>query len=661
MICVSIKDKTYEEVLQILSKPQIEMAEIRLDLCPSLTPEQIEDLFANSDTPLVATARGDWDLLAQAIEAGARYADLEIEAPSNQSRRIQKLCSKCGTELIRSYHNFEGTPDDVFLQKMLARCFRYGADIAKIVCTAKDESDVTRLQSLYSIVLEDVDSMEGKLIAFCMGDNASGSRIDCLKRGAPFTYASLSIQDSTAAGQLTVEEITEQFYGKRKPYIRRGLAMPCSKSFAQRAIIAAALADGGSVLQGYSPCSDNEAAIEVAEKLGAKVTKRPSDDGLETLEIKGIAARESSLDIESLSVGESGLLCRIVIPLMSVLNRKSVRIEGCGTLLRRPLSGAVNKMAAFGVMLFSDERNGSKEVHVPLTIKGHMVPGTADVDGSDGSQLVSGLLMALPLCSKPSQIYVGEPKSIPYMYITQDVMRSFGVGINTEMEGNAEMLELQDWSYCTGMNFRIPAAQTYKAANFRLEADWSAAANFLVAGAIFGAVEIEGLDCSSLQADISILDILVDAGAVVSETEDKVVGVRKAPLEAFEADLSNAPDLFPIASVLAAFCVGQSRLSGVSRLAGKESNRAESILDFLRKMDVEAGIEADDLLIRGEQLSSRIAGSRLLKGGKFSSCHDHRIAMALEVASLGAESPIEIDDLACMGKSFPEFEKIFRS
>ena len=132
--------------------------------------------------------------------------------------------------------------------------------------------------------------------------------------------------------------------------------------------------------------------------------------------------------------------------------------------------------------------------------------------------------------------------------------------------------------------------------------------------------------------------------------------MRKAPLEAFRQDLNHAPDLFPIVSVLAAFCAGESRLGGVGRLAGKESNRAEAILQMLTQMGVEARIEGDDLVIFGESLSARLLGGRLLKGGAYTSRHDHRMVMALKVASLGTESPIVIDDEACVGKSFPEFK-----
>ena len=264
--------------------------------------------------------------------------------------------------------------------------------------------------------------------------------------------------------------------------------------------------------------------------------------------------------------------------------------------------------------------------------------------------------MALPLCGQDSLLHVSDPKSIPYMYITLDVLRHFGISTRSEMEGDAELLEAKDWSACSGITFRIRGGQHYRAADFAIEGDWSAAAVYLVAGAIFGSASLKGLDTRSLQADLTIIDILVEAGAMVSELEDGTVCVHKAPLEAFLQDLSNAPDLFPAVSLLAAFCAGESRIAGVGRLVGKESNRAEAILQMLTRMGVEARIEGDELIIFGESLSARVLGGRLLEGGEYSSRHDHRLVMALKLASLGAKSPIVIDDEACVGKSFPGFK-----
>ncbi len=665
MICTCLQNKTYEELVRILDSGEVEMAEIRLDRC-KLRDEEIEDLFANSDIPLIATCHIDEvgadesaRRLVMAIEAGARFADLELEAPASMSREIQKLCRKCGTELIRSYHNFVETPDDEVLHMALARCFRYGADIAKIVTMCHRPEDAARIESLYSVVLEDVETLEGRLVAFGMGMEGRDTRLECLRRGSPFTYAAIASDEVTAPGQLTAAEMYSRIYGDGFSFFEDEICVPASKSFAQRAIIAAALAEGTSHLSGYTPCDDSEAAIKVAEALGATVGREDN-----TLIITGAGPSGKNLGLDTLDVGESGLLTRLMIPVLSAINGQSVEITGEKTLLRRPLGEAAGIMAAFGVMLSNKEKHESKEVFVPVSVKGRLIPGTADVSGKGGSQLISGLLMALPLCDKESMVYVSEPKSIPYMYITLDVLRHFGIQTRSEMEGNAEMLEQQDWTYCDGITFRIRGGQQYKAADFSIEGDWSSAANYLVAGAVFGSAEVRGLDMQSIQADITICDILVNAGAVVSEVEteegDTAICVRKAPLEAFETDLSHAPDLFPIVSVLAAFCAGVSRISGIARLLGKESNRAEAILQMLTRMGVEAEIEDDTLVIAGEPLAGRILGERLLRGGEYTSSHDHRMVMALKVAALGADSPITIDDEACVSKSYPGFTEIFK-
>ena len=566
------------------------------------------------------------------------------------SKEFQHLCRKSGTEIIRSYHNFEDTPDIEVLQMALARCFRYGADIAKIVTTCHTAEDAARIESLYTIVLEGVDSLQGRLVAFGMGDAGRDTRLECLRRGAPFTYAALTEAEATAPGQWSVAEMAGTLYAGRRPYRAEGRRMPASKSFAQRAILAAALAEGTSHLSGYSPCGDSEAALALARSLGADIRQEGGE-----LAITGIGARCGQLCPERVDTGESGLLTRLAIPVLAAIGSGSFSVTGRGTLLRRPLSGAADIMAAFGVLLASETEHEGKEVYIPASVKGHLIPGTAEVPGQGGSQLISGLLMALPLCDKDSLLRVSEPKSIPYMYITLDVLRHFGIQTRSEMEGDAEMLEADDWSGCTGISFKVRGRQHYRAADFAIEGDWSAAANLLVAGAVFGSAELVGMDTKSLQADLTIIDILVEAGAVVSQLEEGTVCVRKAPLEAFRQDLNNAPDLFPIVAVLAAFCAGESRIAGVGRLASKESNRAEAILQMLTQMGVEARIEGDELVVAGESLAARLLSGRLLKGGEYTSRHDHRMVMALKVASLGTESPIVIDDEACVGKSFPGF------
>ena len=697
MICTSIQGKTLEEILEILESGEVEMAEIRLDLC-DLDEEEIEELFTQSDVPLIATCRiaslaqrvaAEGDLLddagkvlseqglyasqprkgrnpaeelaenqlLKAIEAGAKYVDLEVEAPPMMGRKIRQACQEYGTMLIRSFHDFEGTPPEATLLSLLDKGRRFGGEVVKIVTTATCKADADRVMALYR------EAVPGTLVAFCMGPEGRESRLEALKQGAPFTYACLTAEEATAPGQWTAAEMDEAVYGNfRFIGTDETLEMPASKSFAQRAIVAAALAQGTSHLTGYSPCGDNESALAAARKLGARVTVNGSE-----LEITGIGAFENCLSISEMPVGESGFLTRMLIPVLSVVADGPVRVTGEKTLLGRPLAGAHDIMASFGVRLVPEnipEESRKGDCFIPLTVKGPLVPGRADVSGKGGSQLISGLLAALPLAGNRSTVYVHDPRSIPYMFITVDVLRKFGIEIGSEMEGGDDFLQTQDWTLCSGLTFKMRGQQHYRAADFRIEGDWSGAANFLVAGAIFGDVEVEGLDTQSLQADISIMDILMDAGASMSQLEGDTpttgpIHVARAPLCAFETDLNNCPDLFPIVAVLAAFCPGESRIRGVERLRHKETDRAAAIVDMLTQMGVSVQVDEDEMTIEGMALPQRLLTGNLLKGGRYTSHADHRMVMALKVAALGADGPVDIDDTACVAKSFPGFNDLF--
>lgn len=751
MICTTIQNRTLEEIMNLLetSEPRIQMAEIRLDRC-QLTIEEIEYLFSSSDTPLVATCRvvddgnGTWEeaeeKLTAAVEAGAAFLDLEIEAPKEIGKRLRRACTEYGTTMIRSSHFFTGTPSDEVLRSIVEKCRRFGGEIVKIAAMAKSEEDVARVLGLYpaaeyTLAAEQDQSVaepaeatlhsterqslrqaqgpketqrKSELIAFSMGEIGKSSRLECLKLGSPFTYAALNENEVVAPGQWSYSEMLTAVYGGRKPlHCDSPLNMPASKSFAQRAILAAALADGESRLGGYSPCGDNEAAIAVAKALGATVRIESDGGSLQvgalrqnspaieatshsgsTLIIEGIG---SSVNIpEKINVGESGLLTRLMIPLVSALgNGNQIEIDGIGTLPTRPLKGAAEIMAGFGTVL--RPLKPAPEVHVPLTVQGPLLSGKTSISGKGGSQLISGLLMALPLLPEDSTLHIHDPKSIPYMFITADVLRRFGIKIGSEMEGGEDFLETQDWSLCTGITFKIKGGQRYSPAAFDIEGDWSAAANFLVAGSLFGDVRLVGLDTTSLQADISIMDILMEAGASLSQIEDGPQGeesangkdsndneaadapeanatqghrglitAQKAPLRAFDTDLNNCPDLFPIVAILAAFCHGRSNIQGFKRLASKESDRGTAILNMLTQMGVEASANGDTLSITGESVESRLLNGHLLKGGEYTSSHDHRMAMALTVASWCADSPILIDDTTCVAKSFPAFLDTYR-
>ena len=713
MICTVIHNKNFEQILEALEL--CEMAEIRLDSC-RMSAREIQECFS-SDVPLIATCRvaelmasepslQDESMtqqsreikaaqiaekrLCQAIEAGARYVDVEIEAPKQMSKRVRNVAHENGTVFIRSYHDFEGTASVDALRTLVVKCHYHGADMVKIATVASSQEDAERVLSLYEwcggMQGTDMENLaDGGLIAFCMGEAGRESRLECLRRGAPFTYVALDGDEAVAPGQWSMSEMKAAVYGEAGHRYSQldPLSVPCSKSFAQRAIICAALADGVSHFRGYTPCGDNEAALDVAKALGADVQLDGS-----TITIKGIAASRGLLsglaagDHATVHVGESGLLARMIIPLMAQLHEGPVEVTGEKTLLKRPLTGAREILEAVGcgvkeILRFAqDDKESAQDdredaVRVPLTVEGPLKSGgRVVISGKHGSQLITGLLMALSFAEKNTTLVVNDPKSIPYIFITLEVLKKFGVKIGNEMLGGRDFLESNgDWSLCTEMVFKVRGGQRLKATDIDLEGDWSAAANFLVAGAVFGKVEVAGLDTTSLQADLSIMDILMDAGASLSQVDGARgnIAVQRAPLRAFNVDASNCPDLFPVISVLAAFCQGTSRIAGLGRLANKESDRAKAILEMLTQMGVEAHRKDDELLVKGYSLVQRLLGQSsgescqpgLLKGGEYTSHHDHRMVMALKVASLGADGPIIIDDEDCVAKSFPSFNEQF--
>ncbi len=685
MICTVLQNKNFDELLAALD--ECRMAEIRLDRC-DVNEDEIDELFSTSDVPLVATCRISEvaekhpemtpvaaasfceKRLVCAIKAGAAYADLEIEAPKENLKRIKAACEDNGTLLIRSFHDFRGTDSTEALKAVVEKCVYHGADIVKIATTANSPEDAARVLALYDDpscltppqpgrqAAPAPETAEGRLIAFCMGEAGKASRTDCLKKGAPFTYAAFSVSESAAPGQRTAEEMEGTLYGEH-PFFDADIIVPSSKSFVQRAVIAATLAKGTSRLRNYTACEDSESAIRVAELLGAKVVREAAGDET-NLVITGIAASEGCLpNLREISAGESGLLARLMIPLSAELSAgQEVKITGEKTLAGRRLAGVNEIMTGLGVKVRAAEEK------IPVTVGGHITELKAEISGENGSQLVSGLLMAMPFADKNMTLLVENPKSIPYTFMTAEIQKKFGVKISNEMLGGRDFLESDgDWSLCTEMIFKVRAGQKYEAADFDIEGDWSAAVPVMVAASIFGKACIDGLDTGSLQADIAIMDILMAAGASITQLDgdDGEIHVQQSPLLAFESDASHCPDLFPCVSVLAAFCQGKSRIYGVSRLRNKECDRAAAIVEMLSRMGVEVEIDeaSDALVVTGHSLAWRVLNGRMLKGGKFSSHHDHRMVMALKVASLGADSPVEIDDETCVSKSWPDFVSLF--
>ena len=398
--------------------------------------------------------------------------------------------------------------------------------------------------------------------------------------------------------------------------IRGTIAPPSSKSYAQRAIALALLAEGRSILRNIEFCKDTRSALKCIEALGAKVEY--IDDS--TIAIEGGLKPQSN----TLNVGESGLATRLFTPIAS-LNPTPITIEGEGTLLYRPMTMMIEPLRQLGVQV----RDGGG--FLPIEVQGPMHGGDITVDGSVSSQFITGLLLALPLAQEDTTLHVTSPVSTPYIDMTIETARLFGVEI---MHNEGDYTQ-----------FFIEGRQQYTPADIAIEGDWSGAATLLVAGAIAGEVTVKNISTLSKQADTAICRALERAGAgLIIEQESITVSKRK--LRGFEFDATNAPDLFPALAALAAAAEGESVIIGTDRLRHKESDRAETICREYEKLGIEVDISEKNIM--------RIQGGEILPATTFSH-NDHRIAMSIAISALRCQGEVVIENAECVEKSYPTF------
>lgn len=392
-----------------------------------------------------------------------------------------------------------------------------------------------------------------------------------------------------------------------------------SKSSMQRACAAALIAKGTSIIKNPGNSNDDKAAIDIIQKLGAKI--EATDDGLK-VDSTGVHPVSSQINC-----GESGLSIRMFTPLVALSSKETI-INGTGSLLTRPMDFFDEILPGLSVQVKS---NAGK---LPLIIHGPIIPKNIEIDGSLSSQFLTGLLMAYAAVdAKDVSINVNNLKSKPYIDLTFDVMKQFGLKV-------PENRNYEEFYF---------SSQTYSPQpvihNYTVEGDWSGASFLLVAGAIAGNIIVKGLDVFSTQADKAVLQALMDCGCKLSiQTEQIEIG--PASLQAFHFNATECPDLFPPLVTLASYCNGKSVIEGTNRLTHKESNRAITLQEEFAKLGVQIDLQ-DDLMI--------IHGGARLKSATVHSRHDHRIAMACAVAALRAEGDVTIEEAEAINKSYPDF------
>lgn len=405
--------------------------------------------------------------------------------------------------------------------------------------------------------------------------------------------------------------------------LKGSLNIPPSKSFCHRAVIAASLSEGVSNLENIIFSDDIIATIENMIKLGARVERV----GKSGLKVQGSFPKE--LKNEELDCKESGSTLRFLIPI-SILSSSKVKFVGQGKLISRPLHPYYR--------IFNEQniKYSTSNGDLPLEIDGRLNSGEFEVAGNISSQFVTGLLFSLPLLEGDSKIKViGDLESKGYVDLTIDILNRFGIEII-----NKDYKE-----------FIIAGSQKYKAIDHRVEGDFSQAAFWQVAGILGEKVTSSDLNPASLQGDKAIVSLIEKMGGDLSLVGDDFV-TKDSATSGIRVDVSEFPDIVPILTVLAALSEGKTEIVNAGRLRIKESDRLRAISTELNKLGGDVKEVGDSLVINGK---------KSLKGGEVDSWKDHRIAMALAIASIRCTEEVIITNSDAVTKSYPHFWEDFKS
>ncbi len=402
---------------------------------------------------------------------------------------------------------------------------------------------------------------------------------------------------------------------------------PPSKSYTHRAFMVALLARGESKVINPLVSFDTEATIEAARTLGAEV----SQEG-DVWRVLGTAG-ELKPRADTIDARNSGTTIRLMSAI-AALSPKLVRLTGDESVCARPMGPLIEALAKLGTKARCEGLRGRP----PVVVGGGLRGGEVEITGAISSQFISALLLVSPYAKEDVKITVTEElRSKPYVEITLELLDGAGARIKRSRDL---------------MEFKIPGGQVFKAIDFKVPGDFSSASFMLAAAALAGGtVRVSNLDVQSAQGDKRIIELLREFGADVRVKGKAVEVSGGGELSGIEADCGNNPDLVPALAVLGSVAEGRTRLLNIPHLRLKETDRIHALASELRKLGAEVKERPDEL---------RIRGVKRLKGAKLTSYGDHRMAMALAVASLVAWGETIIDGAESISVSYPSFVEDIR-
>lgn len=402
--------------------------------------------------------------------------------------------------------------------------------------------------------------------------------------------------------------------------------VPGSKSMTNRALLAAALADGVSTLAGALVAEDAEVMAGALRALGAGVAADPEDPTRVT--VRGVAGRwpvaAADLDLEL-----SGTSLRFLTAAVA-LGHGRFTLDGNARMRERPIGDLVAALRALGVAVHA--AGGDRFPPVTVVADG-LAGGRTRVAGDRSSQFLSGLLLAAPAASGPISIEVtGALQSKPFVDVTLAVMRAFGVEVARD-------------GY---RRFDVHPA-TYRPADLAVEGDATAAGYAwglaVLAG---GQMRVANVGADAVQGDKALLDVLARMGAEVA-WHAGASELRMAPgarLRGGTFDLNDLPDQAQTLAVIALAAEDPVRIVNVGNLRLKETDRLHALAVELRKFGARVD-EADDEL-------TVVPPQRVPDAIEVNTYGDHRMAMAFALA--GARWPgVRVRDPGCVAKTYPGF------
>jgi 3-phosphoshikimate 1-carboxyvinyltransferase len=404
--------------------------------------------------------------------------------------------------------------------------------------------------------------------------------------------------------------------------IRARIRPPGSKSITNRALVCAALADGVSTLNGALDSEDTRVMIEALRQLGLEVESR---DAGTTLVVHGAGGHVPALEAE-LFCANSGTTMRFLTALVT-LGHGWFRLDGVERMRQRPIGDLLDALNQLGSRVISENNNECP----PIVVHANGLPGgAATIRGDISSQFLSGVLMAAPCAGRSVELTIlATLVSIPYVNMTRCVMESFG----------AEVEPAADYS-----QIRVSNAHRYRAINYPVEPDASAASYFFAAAAVTGGtIEVDGLSANSLQGDVAFVRCLEQMGARVTCSDDSMT-VEGRALKGVDVNMNAISDTVQTLAVVALFADGSTNIRNVAHIRHKETDRIAALATELRKLGATVVERADGLTIEPGQLQP----------ATISTHNDHRMAMSFAIAGLRIPG-VKIENPRCVDKTYPGF------